>query len=133
MLEHQLAAVIEGARDPGRPDSSREPSQPEPSAGCGWTFGRLFAHPQPPLVLLQQVKDFAKAHRDSPQSYYPRPLATLLYYASIAAALVRCGERITAMNDDQLREAFAWGLAQPWNREPLVSLLREAAAALDRA
>jgi hypothetical protein len=127
LLEHQLAARIQPA--PGLTKAGGVKAV-APAPDWPLTFGALFAAAHPPVALVRQVKEFAKAHRDSPRSCYPRPLATLLYCASIAAALVRCGERITSLSDDQLRQAFAWGLAQSWNREPLVSLLRDAASLL---
>jgi hypothetical protein len=78
------------------------------------SLGDLLRHPQPPLELLRLAKDFAKAHEQSPDGPLPPELARVLYYAAIAAAWARCGRRITALDDAQLRRAFDWALAQPW-------------------
>src|SRR5215469_13647118 len=63
------------------------------------SFADLFNHANPPIQLLQLVKDFAKANLDHPESGLPREIATALYYASIAAALVRLGKRISQLPD----------------------------------
>src|SRR5262249_18508201 len=55
------------------------------------SFGDLLAHPHPLLELLEFVKDFAKENRTDAESPLPREVATVLYYACIAAALARCG------------------------------------------
>ena len=44
----------------------------------------------------------------------PRDIATMLYFACAAAALVRCGERITRLDDTKLREGLEWAIAQSW-------------------
>jgi hypothetical protein len=97
------------------------------------TFAQLFDHPRPALALLRQVKSFAKAHMESPEGGFPRPVAAVLYYASIAAARVHSAERITHLRDDAFRGAIGWSLAQPWLCEPLVTLFRAAADELTGA
>src|SRR5580698_8277257 len=61
------------------------------------SFAELFNHAQPPIQLLEIVKDFAKANIDHPESGLPREIATTLYYTSIAAALVRLDQRISQL------------------------------------
>src|SRR5271166_6037286 len=63
------------------------------------SFRDLFQHPQPPLELLELVKEFAKMHRDQAESVIPNEVATVLYYLSIAAAFVHRGKRITSLTD----------------------------------
>ena len=72
------------------------------------SFADLFQHNSPPLELLQLTKDFAKRNRDQPESVLPTEIATLLYFASIAAALVHRGERITRLSNSELRGGFEW-------------------------
>ena len=79
-----------------------------------WTFGSLLADPMPPTDLLVQVKDFAKINREHSDSAFPREIATMLYYASIAVALVRRGERITSLDNSGLRQGLAWASDQSW-------------------
>jgi len=60
----------------------------------------------------------------------PDEVATALYYAAIAAALIRCEERITDLDDASLRHGFQWGVEQPWGDEAVKSVLREALASI---
>ena len=89
------------------------------------SFGNLLAHPNPPVELLKITKDFAKACRLSPYGPMPREVASVLYFASIAAALVRCRRRITGLTNDALTEGFRWTLAQPWLDVPTRTLIEE--------
>lgn len=94
------------------------------------SFGDLLAHPNPPVELLKVTKDFAKACRMSPRGPLPREIATVLYFATIAAALVRCRRRITGLSDADLADGFRWALARPWLDTPTRSLSEEALAFL---
>jgi hypothetical protein len=89
------------------------------------SFGDLLAHPNPPVDLLRITKDFAKACRLSPHSPVPHEVASVLYFASIAAALVRCRRRITGLPNDTLVEGLHWVLARPWLDAPTRSLVEE--------
>lgn len=89
------------------------------------SFGDLLAHPNPPVELLQVTKDFAKACRLSPHSSLPQEIASVLYFASIAAALVRCRRRITGLSNDALAEGLNWVLARPWLDAPTRALIEE--------
>ena len=78
------------------------------------TFGDLLGHPKPPVELLELTKQFAKAgygHADSP---LPDEVAAVLYVASIVAALLRCGKRITRLGDEGIRYGVERALRQPW-------------------
>jgi hypothetical protein len=93
------------------------------------SFGDLFHHPTPPVELLNMIKDFAKLNRDHPASGLPQEIASTLYYASIAAALVRLNPRITQLPDADLRRGLLWILEQGWldtaTRELLTSALEK--------
>jgi hypothetical protein len=89
------------------------------------SFGDLLAHPNPPVELLKITKDFAKACRLSPRGPLPREIASVLYFASIAAALVRCRRRITGLTNDALEEGLHWVLARPWLDAPIRTLVEE--------
>ena len=89
------------------------------------SFGDLLAHPNPPVELLKITKDFAKACRLSPHSPVPREVASVLYFASIAAALVRCRRRISGLSNDALAEGLHWVLARPWLDVPTRELVEE--------
>ncbi len=89
------------------------------------TLGELFRHLQPPVALLNLAKDYAKAAQKQPASGIPKNVALVLYYLSLAAALVRRGRRITQLNDSELRQGFDWALSQPWLVEEARTLLAE--------
>jgi hypothetical protein len=90
------------------------------------SFADLFDHPAPPLALLQLVKDFAKANRDHPESGLPREIATALYFASIAAALVRLDKRISQLPEAELQRGLRWTQEQRWLDEKTRALLDDA-------
>lgn len=78
------------------------------------SFGDLLRHPQPPVALLKMMKDFAKASGRSPNAALPREISSVIYFASIIAAMTRCSRRITKLDDGALRDAVEWALEQPW-------------------
>ena len=90
------------------------------------SFADLFNHSNPPVQLLQLVKDFAKMNLDHPESGLPREIATALYYASIAAALVRAQKRSSQLADADLQRGLRLTQEQPWLDERTKSLLAEA-------
>jgi hypothetical protein len=94
------------------------------------SLGELLHHPNPLPELLELAKEFAKDNRNDPESPLPREVATVLYYASIAVTLARCGRRITRHDDATLRQGLEWGCAQPWVDEATRGLLREGLARL---
>ena len=94
------------------------------------SYADLFYHPNPPVELLILVKDFAKRCRLSPDSALPPAIASVLYYQSIACALVRCRRRISKLSDDELREGLRWGLSRPWLDESTATLFRECVGCL---
>jgi hypothetical protein len=89
------------------------------------SFGDLLAHPNPPIELLKITKAFAKACRLSPHSPMPHEIASVLYFTSIAAALVRCRRRITGLSNEALAEGFRWVLSRSWLDTPTRTLTEE--------
>ena len=85
----------------------------------------LFAHAHPPVGLLEQIKCYAKACRQNADSSIPEQIAVVLYFASVGAALVRCHERITALDDASLRTGIEQVLEQSWLDTSLRGLLTE--------
>jgi len=86
----------------------------------------LLQHPNPPLELLQLTKQFLKTVLKSRDDLLPRPVAAVLYYATILVAIMRCHERITSLDDKTLMAGFDWALQQPWLDEPTRSVFVEA-------
>jgi hypothetical protein len=90
------------------------------------SFLELFLHPVPPVELLTLTKEFAKTNMDHPDSILPKEVAAVLYYTSIAAGLVRLDQRISQLNDAELRRGFNWTKDQRWVDPPIQQLLAQA-------
>jgi hypothetical protein len=115
ILAHQLAAPLEcdlGGLDPRIGERLRQWNAP--GGPPLRTFSDALRHKHPPLELLELIHRFAKNCRQNADGPVPQEIATVLYFASIVAALVRCGRRITALDDDALRRSVDWALQQPW-------------------
>ncbi len=131
LLRHLLTAPV--PLDLGAVDASlvgRMPTWVEGQRLVPESFGDLLHHPDPLPELLELLKDFAKDNRNDAESPLPREVATVLYYASIAVALTRCGRRITRHDDATLRQGFQWGCDQPWVDEATRGLLHAGLKAL---
>lgn len=114
VLRHQLEAPLE-LEGPSPSDLSAAAKPGEDSASSEIrTLADIFQHPDPPLKLLDLAKEFAKSNRERPDSPLPPEVATVIYFAAIAAALVRCGSRITALDDKSIRAGLEWVRAQSW-------------------
>jgi len=94
------------------------------------SFGDLLRHENPPLPLLQLTKDFAKRCLNSPLSTVPHDIARALYFTSIAAALDRCGCRITTLGDKEIAEGISWSLSRDWLVEDAAKVLSSGLTAL---
>ena len=94
------------------------------------SFGDALHHPSPPVELLRMIKDFTKSSRTQPDGPLPADVATLLYYAAIGVARLRCGVRITELDDQRLRRGLSWAVAQPWADEATKRVLNEAVSAV---
>ncbi len=95
------------------------------------TFRDLFEHPQPPIKLLDLTRRFAKACRSRGDSPLPAEIATVLYLASISAAITKHDHRITSLCDEALRAALDWALEQDWLDELTRHLLHQGRAVFD--
>ena len=118
VLRHQLSVPIEF--DLGRLRSASARPVNLSSAAQAMllrSFADLLQHPHPPLELLHSTKDFAKTYRAEGENALPREVATVLYFSSLAAALLRWGQRITKLDDASLREGLQWVIAQSWTEE----------------
>ncbi len=123
ILHHQLAAPLVGAAASCSSDTSGVPA----------SAGELLHHPNPPLAMLIQLKDFAKSNLERHDPSIPSNVAKVLYCAAIAAALVKCHERITQLSPQELQNTLAWASAQPWLESRLRRLLNAAIRILREA
>jgi len=89
------------------------------------SFADLLRHPHPPIDLLKLIKDYAKCNRDHPDSHLPGEVAAVIYYLSIVAAWLRCGQKITRLSDQDLQEGVDWVLNLSWVDEETKATFRE--------
>jgi hypothetical protein len=94
------------------------------------SFGDLLDHPTPPRELLLMTKAFAKPADEGGAPALPPEVASVLYFAAIAAALLRLGERITTLDDRAIANGLAWTLSRSWVGPELRTLLGAAARAV---
>ena len=124
ILRHQLSSQLESdLAGVDRTDPATSPM----------TFGQLLHHVRPPVALLERVKLFAKASKIRATGPLPPQVATVLYFASIVVARLRCDARISGLDDDAIRKGTQWALAQSWLDQPTRTLFEEAAARLSAA
>jgi hypothetical protein len=131
LLQHQLDSPMaaELMSVPGSPEAAHQ--MQELLAGRpGETFASLLLRDDPPLKMLDLVKAFAKSAQSAGDAAVPREVAIILYYAAIAAALVRLNERMTQLSDEDLAAGLEWALSHAWLDPRLRPLL---AAARNRA
>lgn len=127
VLRHQLAVPIRADLRGLDPKLARRfDALAEPPDRAVESFGGLLAHPNPPVEWLKAVKDFAKTCRARPHGPIPHEIATVLYFACLAAALVRGGARITSLADGALVGGFRWVADQPWVDDANRALAEEA-------
>jgi hypothetical protein len=90
------------------------------------TFGDLLNDPVPSLALLEQTKQFAKSQMSRAALGMPTQVASVIYYACIAAAMVRLHKRITTLDDAALRTGLDWVCRLPWIDRSIEGLCRSA-------
>ena len=96
------------------------------------SLGELLQHPHPPAALLILTKEYARANLQHPDSALPREVALVLYFACIAAAMLKCGRRITELEGEALRKGLDWAAGRAWLTDGVRSLLHGALASTER-
>jgi hypothetical protein len=94
------------------------------------TFGELLSHAQPPVELLEFVKQYAKSCRIGTDAAIPDEIATVLYIVSIVAAMTKCDRAISKMDAIAQRHCVDWALEQTWLDEPTRRLLESGSDAV---
>ena len=131
MLRHQLGAPLRvslGVLSGEAADRLRDASPP---AKADMTLGELLAHRHPPLELLKLVKRFAKICREDPDHPLPPEIVNVMYYASITAALVRLGKKISSLELEAFGGGLHWLVQQPWMTDEMRSLFLEGRTSLN--
>jgi hypothetical protein len=129
MLRHQLSAPLVGELAGAGVASAAEIARRTRSCHPPIeTLGALFCSPSPPIELLEMAKNFAKACKAGGEESLPPEIADVIYCAAIVAALVKCGKRITALDDKALARGITEVLGHSWLDDRTRSLLQNGQA-----
>ena len=132
ILSHQLRVPL--AVDLTQVDAP-EPARRELAARIARnpdeTFAAVLFSPNPPLEILSTIKDFAKLLRSGPDAPIPAEVATMIYYAAIAAALAQKNHRLSELGDAELRKGLDWARGRKWIDATMRELLDTACARLE--
>ena len=112
ILRHQMTVPVKLELIPAAGERPDGPQATDPHADL--SFREFLGHPLPSLPLLREVKDYAKAARSDPRGALPAEIATVLYFACIAAALLRHRARLTSLDERPLVRGLQWLAALPW-------------------
>jgi hypothetical protein len=129
LLAHQLRSPLSfdlTATGGAEPPFTIPPAHAEVTAlpGSGvQTFADLLFGPSPSLPLLTLAKDFFKRLMSADGGPLPPNAAAALYYGSIVAARLRCGQSISAMPDVELERGLRHILHESWLDPKTRSLL----------
>jgi hypothetical protein len=93
---------------------------------AGRSLGSVFLNPQTDVRLLEAIKDCSKELSCALDAEAERALATTLYFAALASALVHHGKKITQKACEKLDESFALLTAKKWMAQELVELFSNA-------
>jgi hypothetical protein len=93
---------------------------------AGRSLREVLLSPQSDLGLLQAVKDCSKKLSFSLDSKTEAALATTIYYAALASALVYHGKKITQYPYETLDQSFLTFAAKKWMAPELAGLFSRA-------
>ena len=126
MLGHQLAAPLHLSLGTLSAEASHQVRQIKPPLNPLLSLEQLLGLDHPPVELLKLVKRFAKICMGDHENPLPSEIVMVLYYTSIAAALVRLGEPISRLPAESLQHGMRWLIDQPWLTQELRDLLNNA-------
>jgi hypothetical protein len=95
-----------------------------PFTGC--SFGALLTDPETDLLVIETIKDLHKRQAEAAKSGPIQEVATAIYYAAIASALVHHDVRITKLSYESLSKSFEGLAGSDWLPADLRQLLTEA-------
>lgn len=100
--------------EPGAEDTPEQANTPDADTWEDRTFGDWIHYRQPSIEALKRVKETFRTC--SRQAGHDQHFETLIaaYLASIAAALVSTGERITRKKDPELADDLRWLAEEEW-------------------
>ncbi len=120
MIEHQLSTRLADALPAILPSVSAN----QPALNT-YTFQDVLLNPAPDPVLLTHIKDFAKQLMIVKRHGCPEPVASALYFASLAAAhMARL--TISGLPENDRIAGCTWAVRQSWMPEILRGLFTRA-------
>ena len=93
---------------------------------AGRSLGEVLLSSESDIRLLQGIKDCSKRLSCTLDSRAEAALATTIYFAALASALVHHDQRITQDTYEKLEESFALLVEKRWMPETLVTLFSHA-------
>ena len=109
---------------PQGPPAGRPPKGGTPTSRS-LTLAVLFTDPNPPIEVLKAIKEWSRRSTRAPEPPLPGDIASLLYFAAIAAAHLRHNQWISKLDPSLLRQGIEMLLAKPWISEPFRGLFQE--------
>ncbi len=122
LLRHCLAAPAGEYLVSGGQSAGFAADSPSEWAAVGMTLDELFQSVQPPLGLLIAVQQSARRLMEPGRSDLPVVVHRLIYFAAIAAALARHGQRISRSSPEVLRTAWQGLVAESYIDDRLKAL-----------
>jgi hypothetical protein len=92
----------------------------------GRSLGKILLNPHSDIDLLKGIKDCGKKLSCALESEAERTLATTLYFAALASALVYHERKITESAYEKLNESFALLMQKKWMTQELIELFTRA-------
>ncbi len=92
----------------------------------GQSLGQLLLSAQSDIELLETIKDSSKTLLGDLDSQVDTALATVIYYAALASALVHHGQKISQYSFEKLSESFVQLTEKGWMTRELVTLFSQA-------
>ena len=127
LLNQTKAELLEGRLDAPLPPQAGGMALPPALAGPhAARLGQILQDDQTDLTTLESVKQYGKLAAAQEQADEEKETATAIYYAAIAAALVRHGQFITRHPPENLRRSFAVLAETPWMSAGLAELFQQA-------
>jgi len=96
----------------------------KPFIGC--SYRDILLNPETDLSVLETIKDLHKQRAESTTAEAQHEVMTVIYYLSIAAALVHRDVRITKLSYRRLKQSFAELSEYNWLPPDVKGLLSEA-------
>jgi len=93
---------------------------------AGTSLGEVLLSPQSDVALLQGIKNCGKKLSERLDSQAESALATTLYFAALASALVHHDRKITQHSYEKLDESFALLIEKRWMDQGLAELFSRA-------